>query len=108
MASFQQHHKTQPRKEYVNTIWQFLTDHQVLCTLVAGYTWSAFISALPAPQATSSTLYRFWFSFFNVLAANIARASSTKVESSPNFQAAVNNLPGPVDKPVVVVEAPKP
>ena len=92
----------------MTTIWQFLNDHQVLCTLTAGYVWSAFISALPAPQATSSILYQFWFKFLNVLAANIARASSTKVESSPNFQNAVNNLPGPENKPVVIVEAPKP
>lgn len=91
----------------MNTIWQFLNDHQVLCTLVAGYTWSAFISALPAPQAASSVMYQFWFKFLNVLAANIARASSAKVESSPNFQAAVNNMPGPENKPVVIVEAPK-
>lgn len=92
----------------MNTIWQFLNDHQVLCTLAVGYTWSAFISALPAPQASSSSLYKFWFSFFNVLAANIARASSTKVEGSPNFQAAVNNMPGPENKPVIVVETSKP
>lgn len=92
----------------MNTIWQFLNDHQVLCTLAGGYVWSAFISALPAPQGTSSSMYQFWFKFLNVLAANIARASSTKVESSPNFQAAVNNMPGPIDKPVVIVEAPKP
>jgi hypothetical protein len=93
----------------VNTIWQFLNDHQVLCTLAAGYTWSAFISALPAPQAASGTLYKFWFSFFNVLAANIARAQSTRVENSPNFQEAVNkvNAQSPTEKPVVVVEAPK-
>jgi hypothetical protein len=92
----------------MNAIYDFFMAHQVICTLGLGYTWSAFISALPAPTATSSTLYRFWFAFFNYLAANIARASNTKVENSPNFQAAVNNLPGPVDKPVVVVEAPKP
>jgi hypothetical protein len=78
----------------MNAIYQFIIAHQVLCTLAVGYVWSAFISALPAPTAQSSTLYQFWFKFLNVLAANIARASSTKVEASPNFQAAVNNLPG--------------
>jgi hypothetical protein len=71
-------------------IWNFFQAHQVLCTLAAGYTWSAFISALPAPTATSTALYRFWFSFFNYLAANIARAQNSKVESSPNFVDAVN------------------
>ena len=92
----------------MSAIWQFITDHQVLCTLTVGYVWSAFISALPAPTASSSTMYQFWFKFLNVLAANIARASSTKVEGSPNFQQAVNNLPGPENKPIVIVEAPKP
>jgi hypothetical protein len=85
------------------TIWQFLIDHQVLCTLAVGYTWSAFISALPAPQASSSTLYRFFFTFFNVLAANISRAQSTRVENSPNFAAAFNaqNAKAGTDKVVV-------
>jgi hypothetical protein len=92
----------------MSTIIDFLKAHQVLCTLIGGYVWSSFISALPSPQATSSQIYTFFFKFLNVLAANIARAQNSKVESSPNFQAAVNNLPGPVDKPVVIVEAPKP
>jgi hypothetical protein len=91
----------------MNTIVTFVTNHQVLVTLIVGYVWSSFISALPSPQATSSSIYTFFFKFLNVLAANIARAQNSSVESSPNFQAAVNNLPGPVDKPVVIVEAPK-
>jgi len=90
-----------------NTIVTFVTAHQVLVTLMAGYLWSSFISALPSPQATSSMFYTFMFKFLNVLAANIARAQNSSVENSPNFQAAVNALPGPVNKPVVVVEAPK-
>lgn len=73
-----------------NTIWDFIVAHQVLVTLAVGYVWSAFISALPSPQATSSTVYRFFFQFLNVLAANIARAQNSKVESSPNFMEAVN------------------
>jgi hypothetical protein len=91
----------------MNTIVSFVTNHQVLCTLIVGYVWSSFISALPSPQVTSSPFYVFIFKFMNVMAANIARAQNSSVESSPNFQAAVNNLPGPVDKPVVIVEAPK-
>jgi hypothetical protein len=92
----------------LNTIIDFIKAHQVLVTVIVGYTWSSFISALPSPQATSSSTYTFFFKFLNVLAANIARAQNSNVENSPNFQAAVNNLPGPVNKPVVVVEAPKP
>jgi hypothetical protein len=92
----------------MNTVIDFIKAHQVLSTFVVTSVWSAFISALPAPQANSGMPYNFFFRFANYLAANISRANSTKVENSPNFQAAVNQLPGPVDKPIVVVEAPKP
>lgn len=73
----------------MHNVWNFLVAHRVTDVLVVGYLWSAFIGALPAPTASSSTFYRFSFSFFNLLAANIARAKSTAVEGSPNFQAAV-------------------
>lgn len=89
----------------MSTIMAFFYAHQVMCTLAAGFIWSSFISALPAPTATSGGAYKFFFAFFNVLAANISRASSTHVESSPNFQDAVNAMPGPKNKPVVIVEA---
>jgi hypothetical protein len=74
----------------MSNLWNFMVAHQVIATLAIGYVWSAFISALPAPGATSGTGYKFVFSFLNVLAANIARAKGATVESSPNFQAAVN------------------
>jgi hypothetical protein len=61
----------------------------IIGTFVTQYVWSAFIGALPAPTSTSSTMYNFWFKFLNLLAANIARASSTHVENSPNWTAAV-------------------
>jgi hypothetical protein len=92
----------------MNTIITFITAHQVLSTFVVTSIWSSFISALPAPQGTSSQFYNFVFKFCNYMAFNLSRANSTKVENSPNFQTAVNNLPGPVDKPVVVVEPSKP
>jgi hypothetical protein len=78
-------------------------------TLVCGAVWSAFVSSLPAPTAQSTPKYQFWFKFFNTLAANLARAKSTAVENSPNFQDAVNkiNKQQPEEKPVVVVEPPK-
>lgn len=69
----------------MNSVWNFIVAHQVLFTLAGGYIWSAFISALPAPSATSGPWYRFLFSFANYLAANISRAKNTAVESSPNF-----------------------
>jgi hypothetical protein len=74
----------------MDSVMAFLSAHQVLATVVIGYVWSSFISALPAPTAESSAFYVFCFKFLNVLAANIARAKGPQVENSPNFQAAVN------------------
>lgn len=91
----------------MNQLYAFFMAHQILGTLIAGIIWSSMISSLPAPTATSSPQYVFCFKFLNALAANFARAYSTKVEQSPNFQDAVNKLPGPVDKPVIVVEPSK-
>ena len=92
----------------MNTVGSILSNHMwaIIGTFITQYVWSAFVSALPAPTATSSTGYQFWFKFLNILAANLARAQNTAVERSPNFQDAVNKLPGPVNKPVVVVEPP--
>jgi hypothetical protein len=91
----------------MNTIISFLQAHSTIATLVAYYVAISFTGSLPAPTAQSGMFYKFIFSFVNTLAGNLARAYSTKVEGSPNFQAAVNALPGPVDKPVVIVETPK-
>ncbi len=88
-------------------IWNFLVLHQTIAALVAYYTVSAFIGSLPAPTANSTQLYLFFYKFANTLGGNLTRAFATRVEGSPNFQDAVNNLPGPLNKPVVVVEAPK-
>lgn len=69
----------------MTAFWNFVVAHQVIFTLIGGYIWSAFISALPAPTAASGPWYRFLFSFANYLAANISRAKNSAVESSPNF-----------------------
>jgi hypothetical protein len=93
----------------MNALWNFIQAHQVICTLAAGYTWSAFISALPAPQVNSSMFYSFIFKFLNVLAANIARAQNSSVEKSPNFQAAMNKQTDMAGvAPITVVPQPKP
>lgn len=91
----------------MNAITSIYSNHPYIATLVSYWVLSAFIGALPAPTANSSPLYKFVFAFSNSLGGNLLRALSTKVEGSPNFQNAVNALPGPVDKPVVIVEAPK-
>ena len=92
----------------MNTAIAFIQAHPTSSALVGYYIAISFTGSLPAPMASSSMFYQFLFKFVNTLAGNLSRAYASKVESSPNFQAAVNNLPGPVDKPVVIVEAPKP
>lgn len=57
--------------------------------LLGYYVTSAAISAMPSPTAASKPFYVWFFKFSNTLGANIARAYSTAVEKSPNFQAAV-------------------
>jgi hypothetical protein len=74
----------------------------------------AFIGGMPAPTATSSIVYRWAFTTLNIIAANIHRGVSTSVESSPNFQAALNKqqaVQGQQQTPVIPLppaEAPKP
>ena len=94
----------------MNALVSIYTNHPYISTLASYWFLSAFIGALPAPMATSSQLYVFFYKFTNSLGGNIVRALSTRVEASPNFQAAVNNVnaQSPTDKPVVVVETPKP
>jgi len=74
----------------MSQIWNFITVHSTISSLVSYYIAISFVGSLPAPQATSSMFYQFVFKFVNTLAGNLARAYSSKVESSPNFAAAVN------------------
>ena len=74
----------------MNTIISFLLAHSTIATLVAYYVAISFTGSLPAPTAQSGMFYKFIFSFVNTLAGNLARAYSTKIETSPNFIAAVN------------------
>jgi hypothetical protein len=48
------------------------------------------VSSLPAPSGGSSPRYIYWFKVANTIVGNIARASSTRLEGSPNWEAAVN------------------
>lgn len=91
----------------MTAFWQFLVAHQTIASLVAYYVVSAFIGSLPAPRVESTQMYLFLYKFANTLGGNLTRAFSTRVEASPNFQAALNNMPGPENKPVIVVETPK-
>lgn len=48
------------------------------------------VSSLPAPTANSSGKYIYWFKASNSIIGNLARASSTALEKSPNWEAAVS------------------
>jgi hypothetical protein len=54
------------------------------------FVFSNAVSTMPAPTANSGFFQVWVFRFSNAIASNLSRAFSTKVESSPNFQAAVN------------------
>jgi hypothetical protein len=92
--------------------WSFIVQHSTISSLVAYYVAISFTGSLPAPTAKSTMFYQFCFKFVNTLAGNLARAYSSKVESSPNFVDAVNmqNAKAGSEKRVVEmpVDAPKP
>jgi len=71
-------------------MWSFIQAHQTIFALGLFWVASAGVGALPAPTATSAGPYKWFFAFANTIMANISRAYGTKIESSPNFQAAVN------------------
>jgi hypothetical protein len=50
--------------------------------------------------------YQFVFKFVNTLAGNLSRAYSSKVEASPNFQAAVNIQNAKTGEEKLVVQMP--
>ena len=71
---------------------QFLAAHWVQIVAAASTTYAAVVelfsrisAALPAPTATSTSRYIFWFKFANNLARNPERSNNTSIESSPNF-----------------------
>jgi len=64
---------------------------------------TAMVSNLPAPTKDSTARYVYWFKTLNTVVGNIARAKSTTLEKSPNWQDAIdahekangNNSPRP-------------
>jgi len=77
----------------ISVVGDFFSQHwvAVVWTFTTQYVWSAFIGALEAPTAQSSSLYKFFFKFANRLAGNLSRANNTAVESSPNWDPAVTH-----------------
>lgn len=78
---------------------QFIQAHWKEICLAATSTWifiresfNKIANALPAPTATDTERYVFWFKFVNRMAGNTARAeNNARVEDSPNFIAAAEN-----------------
>jgi hypothetical protein len=87
----------------MTAIWNFLMEHPTSSALVGYYIAISFVGSLPAPTANSSMFYQFVFKFVNTLAGNLARAYSSKVESSPNFVSAMNIQNAKVGEEKVVV-----
>ena len=64
----------------IQTIYQWLVSHphaEAGITLGIYHVASAFVGSLEMPDATSSKLYRFFFSFANRIAANYSRAAAS-------------------------------
>ena len=73
----------------MNTMIDFAHAHPFFL-VGALWVYSAAVGAMDAPTATSKPFYRWFFKFNNTVAANLARAFTTKVENSPNFLPAVD------------------
>ena len=93
-------------------IYNFVANHPWL-VFIAYVMYNAFVGSLRAPTATSPQWYVSLFAVLNALAANFGRMFP-KVESSPNFEPAVNmqqklagQLPTPVQVPPTVEDVPK-
>jgi hypothetical protein len=69
-------------------IWNYIGSHGWTVLLIY-VIYNAFVGSLKAPTATSSQAYISFFAIANALAVNFGRMFP-KVESSPNFQPAVN------------------
>ena len=73
---------------------QWVAHHLVLIGMVG--TWlfnnivTVLVSSMPAPTKDSSARYVYWFKVLNTIIGNAARARSTALEQSPNWQAAID------------------
>jgi hypothetical protein len=68
--------------------------HPALASIIGTWVFNnivtVLVSSLPAPTQDSSAKYVYWFKVANTIIGNIARANSTALEKSPNWEAAVN------------------
>jgi hypothetical protein len=72
---------------------QWAIDHPAAAAAIAMWFFNnvitVMVSALPAPTKDNSQKYVFFFKVTNTLVGNVARAHSTAIELSPNWQAAI-------------------
>lgn len=72
----------------------WVTRHPYLATFIATFIFkniiNVMVSSLPAPTKDSSAKYVYWFKVSNAIIGNLARAGSTALENSPNWQAALD------------------
>lgn len=90
----------------MSQLWSFIVAHSTISSLIAYYIAISFTGSLPAPTARSTMFYQFVFKFVNTLAGNLARAYSSRVEGSPNFQDAVNTQNAKQGEDKVLVQMP--
>lgn len=74
----------------MNAIIQSVLHSPVVHSLLSYAAFSALVDGMPAPTKNSGIAYQWTFRSLNIFAANPFRAKSTSIESSPNFQDAVN------------------
>jgi hypothetical protein len=69
---------------------QFVMHSQILHSLLSYAAFSALVDGMPAPTKDSGIAYQWTFRSLNLFAANPFRAKGTRIESSPNFQDALD------------------
>ena len=67
----------------MSEIAAFIAAHQVIATLAAYWIFSAAVSAMPKPIATSSAAYVWLYTFLRLIAANIDQYVQSKGGTVP-------------------------
>lgn len=75
--------------------------HSEILHFVIYIAFASLVGGMPAPTKDSSVGYQWAFKSLNMFAANFTRATSTKLEKSPNFQDAIAKLPDQPQPPQV-------
>ena len=77
----------------MNSIIAFAQQHPYIfsasVTYGTSYVITVLVTNMEAPTAQSTSRYRYWFKVLNAFAGALARAANSRVERSPNFEAAV-------------------